>query len=114
MYGKTNKMNTMKKGGRKNITKFKTADGGQIKIKYGKDGLVKKKVKRDASGNLSGSGKIKYKGSNEGFRVKKMTLPKSKKGKAKSSDPNTKIKFSKYREGGASEGNYSYQDFLDL
>ena len=93
---------------RKNVMKLKSSDGGQIKIKYRNDGTVKKKVRRDASGKLDYMGKIKY---NKDESKKKITFPKDSKINNKTSVPSKKRK---YREGGASDGNYSYQDFLDL
>ena len=114
MYGKMKKMNTMKKGGlpensrRKNVMKIATSDGGKIKIKYRKDGTVKKKVRRDASGKLDYMGKIKY---NKDESKKKITFPKDSKINNKTSVPSKKRK---YREGGSNDASYSYQDFLDL
>jgi|TARA_A100001391_G_scaffold72224_1_gene46109 hypothetical protein len=92
---------------RKRVKKAKTSDGGQIKVKYNKDGTIKKTVRRDASGKLAGMGKRKT--------GKKTVLPKG--GNIKTTKKDRKernISYSKYREGGSNNASYSYQDFLDL
>jgi len=93
---------------RKNVSKRTRGDGSQIKIKYRKDGTVKKIVSRGADKQLnSTTGKTKY---NKDGTVKKKFVNMN----ISSTSKNKKVKQSKYREGGASESNYSYQDFLDL
>ena len=106
MYGKMNKMNTMKKGGRKRVTKeVSSTTGVKTKMKYNKDGSLKKMVSRDSSGKLNR--KVKFNKDGTAKKAIGVNVPGMKKKK--------KMGGKKmYREGGANNASYSYQDFLDL
>tara|TARA_Y100000401_G_scaffold93238_1_gene79465 strand:- start:415 stop:693 length:279 start_codon:yes stop_codon:yes gene_type:complete len=89
---------------RKNVKKTTSRGGGKTKIKTRRDGSIKKEKMTAPSGKVIA--KVKY---NRDGSIKRASLP-----KMTADDFKPKKKKKMYREGGANNASYSYQDFLDL
>ena len=118
MYGKMNKMNTMKKGGKKKKDKKNMIDF------TGPEGRATAKTKfitNPFTGRMRATTKSTFDPSDprKKERFEKNVRVYNKKGELIKEKP-TKVKKRRipknrrYREGGANNASYSYQDFLDL
>jgi len=118
MYGKMNKMNTMKKGGKKKKDKKNMID---FTGPAGRATAKTKFIKNPITGRMRVTTKETFDPSDPKGKetFKKNVSVYNKKGELIKEKPtkNKKRRIPKnrrYREGGANNASYSYQDFLDL